>query len=263
MDNETMEGDIQDTSNRAFDDDEETSADQLTCTVCSKLFSTADGGSKYLKRCQLCVAALAKRMEGDKSASSAGVEETTNLQSISDLPATVAGECTTQQATGANTTETEPFIPSTIEDVNDAVLLTLATPPLLNRDTILMCKLHGRNETYRYLHDPVNRGTSRKLFTRTSCDIPLLYGYDLYGICMTHRSNAIICPLFVTLRGTAPTETRQFVLISIGETLCNKPRYDGLLVDFKDNSAFWYRNIINSIEIFHFDKPFDYLEAHR
>jgi hypothetical protein len=80
---------------------------------------------------------------------------------------------------------------------------------------------------------------------------------------MTGKSNSIICPVRVILKGPEPIESRQYILIAVGETLCFYPRFDGLLVNLKNKSAFWYKNINTKIQTCHLDEPFEYEEAHR
>lgn len=111
--------------------------------------------------------------------------------------------------------------------------------------------LNGRSELFTFFFDPVESGT-RKLYKRTSWTIEPLYWYDIFGGMMTTRGKTLITPCaFRDKKGNI------HILMAIAQTLCNRPRYDGLVVAFEDDKPSFIKNIGSFVSEILLEFPFD------
>lgn len=111
--------------------------------------------------------------------------------------------------------------------------------------------LNGKSELFTFYVDPIEAG-KRKLFQRASWPTPLLYWYNIFGGIMTPRGKTLITPsAFRDKKGNI------YVLMAIGQTLCSRPRYDGLVVAIEDDKATFVKNISGFVSECLLDFPFD------
>jgi hypothetical protein len=133
-----------------------------------------------------------------------------------------------------------------LRDVEDAMSAAVSTS--------IKCfniYLNGRSELFDYHHKGVD-GTSRKLFKRASWIHPELYWYNIFGAMTTKRGNTLVTPCAVR------NKTGEiYILMAIGQTLCNQPRYDGLVVALETNEVSFIQRIGFFVDATLFDFPFD------
>ncbi len=108
MDTSGIEGGIRDTSHYAFDDDENTEDHEITCATCNTKFSTADGGSKYLQKCQLCLSKLVQRFAGEEKTSESTTSNSLSVRS--EPPAAITDVI--EESPDAMLHTLEPYVPS-------------------------------------------------------------------------------------------------------------------------------------------------------
>lgn len=111
--------------------------------------------------------------------------------------------------------------------------------------------LNGRSELFTYFVDPVEVGT-RKLFKRISWLFALLYWYEIFGGMMTTRGKTLVTPCAVRDK-----KGNIYILMAIGKTLCNRPRYDGLIVALESKTASFVQNIGSFVSECLLNFPFD------
>ncbi len=125
---------------------------------------------------------------------------------------------------------------------------------LLDASKMFTVKLNGESETFIYHANAMERGNSHKRFTRLSWSYSELYWYKIYGAITTRKGHTLITPCAFRHRRKLNSV---FILVAIGETRCNRPRYDGLVLDEETGECFFLQGITSVIQEFLFDHAFD------
>jgi hypothetical protein len=104
--------------------------------------------------------------------------------------------------------------------------------------------LNSKAEIFTLHEDPVNRPKGRHLFIRESWEQTCkpMYWYIAFGA-MYNGKKVIITPCVVRLKGYVDTRALLYVLL---ETMCNRPRYDGLCVNLATDDVFIVQDVAAS-----------------
>ena len=125
------------------------------------------------------------------------------------------------------------------DDIHGALVLAMT-------DSSKSCviPINGQLETYLFVNDPVNKRKC-KLFKSKYWEVMFrsLYLYVVFGVYIT-ASTFIITPCTVYLKAW---DHKPFVLYAILETMCNKPRYDGLCIDREKGEVFIMKSLVTNI----------------
>lgn len=261
MDTREMELSIIDTTGAA---EEHTGDPEYFTCVCGKeVCDSDDGVSAVMQRCNACLTAIRQELMTDSGAHTSFDEDTaadgdgngaTDASGDNDAG---GGKDDDAELSGAKSTENSSGDTHSvgIETIEAAMMSSIS-----NDVRFFMADLNGKSEVFEHHVDPINLSSSRKLFKRASWVLPPLYWYDIYGAMMTGqgKGKSLITPCaFRNKKGAI------YVLVAIGETLCNRPRYDGLVVDHENNVASFVPNIVNVVDELLLEFPFDGEEINR
>ncbi len=76
---------------------------------------------------------------------------------------------------------------------------------------------------------------------------------------MTARGRTLITPC--AFKGLNTEDI--YILVAIGETLCNKPRYDGLIMNLETRAVEFRKDISFFVLELYLDFPFDEIEMNK
>jgi len=133
----------------------------------------------------------------------------------------------------------------TIDDIRDALIM--ATQDSSKSATVT---LHGINIRFDFLNNPV-KYTNRKMFTRVDGITKLLYWWYVFGA-MIVNGKLLLTPCVVQLN-----DGRNVLVECILETMCFRPRYDGLCIDLDTNVVSVERNIGARVKKYLLDATYD------
>lgn len=208
---------------------------------CGIFSVSTEGSALLLKKCNACFEKLQEELRGDSPSNEARDQsplvpsDEAESPSISDIPPASPGQPSTLSGDSIVSMSEE----MTPEEINGALVLAMT-------DSSKSCAipLNGLLETFLFLNDPINKRKC-KLFKRKSWEdmFPLLYWYVAFGVYLT-PSTQIVTPCIVFLKewGDKP-----FVLYAILETMCNRPRYDGLCVDHEKGEVHIVEYLVSSL----------------
>lgn len=230
------------------------SVESVSCSCGQSFPHNENGASALLRKCRTCFLMLREDL-GD---SACGNEINNDHEADIDLP---SNDVPTDEANvaslGDNTANTNEAAPGDLNanvanDIPtiDFVLgaMTLAVGDSNKAFSII---LNGNKEEFKYFSDPVNGSAARKLFTRKSWSHPALYWYRAYGAMATGK-RVMISPSVIELKGG-----QRLVLCAIFETMCNRPRYDGLVYSFDQNIAYIVKDLLAKFQSTDMAMPFD------
>lgn len=228
-------------------------SEPLLCS-CGKFPILTEGSAALLNKCEACFSELQKDIgAGDNDDNGDGCVHSCDQQST--------------RATGSSLSEDPDDFPpddfrggedSSVTEFDVQGALTLAMTDSLGSCTL---RLNGEDETFKYHRDLINGSKARKLFKRASWDEMFrpLYWYFAFGALLT-SSKVLITPCVVRLKGYGNVEV---VLYAILETMCNRPRYDGLCINFETLEVLIVQEIPSAVKESFLDMPFDRPEMDR
>jgi hypothetical protein len=127
--------------------------------------------------------------------------------------------------------------PMTFDQIKDALVLTTQ-----DRNGSFMVRLNRRDLLYSYVCNPVKYGGGRKMFKCVPGMDKLLYWWLAFGA-MISCGKLILTPCIIELR-----DGRICLLQCLLETMCFRPRYDGLIVDLETNEVTVFKNIFGQVK---------------
>lgn len=254
-----IESAIRDTTTSGVDDMstvlQSETENSWTCSSCSALFKIADVGvSITLKKCKECLIRLHQDLESDSDSN-----DDENVLFIGPVQ--------------VNTTNIPDFIDENENDypfedendnenINNISLEQIQNAMMLattDKDRKFSIILNGAEETYKHFYDPVSGSKTRMLFRRESWDNQFgeLYWYQCYGAMSTPKC-ILITPCVVDFKNGS-----RYCLMSIFETMCNRPRYDAIVVNMDSWEACIVKNIVSVVASVHLNIYFDNEKACR
>ncbi len=267
---------IKDTTGGA---DDELELESYAC-ACGTEFSNRDEGvSTTLKRCAACYESIRNELCNDdnnaaenisSSASSADVIEPTNVANDDDANGSFVGVTTAESnMEGANDDHSNNNGVQNCDDdgsADDNLISIAVDGANLSLNDIedamaaavsdaIKCfsvSLNQRMELFHYHSDPINLSGTRKLFQRASWTYKPMYWYEMFGGMMTQRGKTLITPCAVRSK-----KGGVYILMGIGETLCHRPRYDGLVIDIDTKKTDFVHNIGSFVDTTLLDYRFD------
>lgn len=223
------------------------SPEPILC-FCGKFSALTEGPGALLNKCEECFAALQAELGENRVAQGAGAEQPGNVNrdratdaednvQQGDNLANDSGSITLQMAEGA---------------------LALAMTDAAKSCTL---SLNNRDETFTLQQDPINRPKGRHVFTRQSWELTFkaMYWYLAFGA-MYNGKKVFVTPCVVRLKGYVDVRALLYVLL---ETMCNRPRYDGLCVNLETNDVFIVHDVATITTECLFDVSFDRVEIDR
>lgn len=226
--------------------------------ACGQSFQHDERGvSALLKKCNICFAALRSDL-GDHSFVNEIADTAENLGGVpcaddpddeSEVPINhdVDDDAAITDAPFECQNEIEPNAPLTEAFVAGA--MTMAVSDSHNMFSI---DLNGNKEIFTFVSDPVNSSAARKMFTRKSWKHPELYWYRVFGAMATGK-NIWISPCVIKLKADGPAH----VLCAILETMCYRPRFDGLVYSSATNTVSIIKNFGAAFKGIDMEMPFD------
>jgi hypothetical protein len=151
-------------------------------------------------------------------------------------------------------------LPPSIESIE--VQLMLAANDSNKKFNIM---LNDINEEFSLVSDPINRSLSKRLCIKISNTKDDLYWYNYVGILSGNQSKFRKGPRMLVAGATIliRDSTDKFVLSDILETRCNKPRYDGLVVNLRTKEAAIIKNIPKLVTDIDFETKYNLEEIKR
>jgi hypothetical protein len=237
MSTEDIENRIRDTSHLAEENsdrsqNEDTQADEIIRCCCGNSDIATEGSAMLLNKCQDCFAELQRSMTEEVPAA----EKVPNgLELATGIDAFVSGTAVLPNIDNASSDLLANAV--TLEAITGALILAMS-------DSSNSCtfSLNGTEETFKYRNDPINGTKARKLFLRDSWETMFqpLYWYTAFGALISHGKTNLT-PCSITLSGTVRSDS--VVLYAILETMCNRPRYDGLCINLTSDEVFLVKDI--------------------
>ena len=241
-------------------DSQSADVDTYTCN-CGNQFQAEDvGASTILSKCVLCMEKLKQiipskivvesEVEEDEADNETVVGDKGDAADETDDAADEKDDAADEMDDAADEKDDAADEKDDAADENEFFeeVLGAMTLAVEDRTKTFTFQVNGVVESYKYMFDPVNGSKSRKLFTRMSCPIPLLYGYNCFGaMCVPKNKkkpgqpNVYILPIYgQMLLDIGPVEV---LIHTILETRCNRPRYDALVTDIITCETSIVRNI--------------------
>lgn len=245
-------------------DQEETALADLRHSVapilcaCGQSFQHDEKGiSVLLKKCHTCFTALRADL-GDKCCDTANNPGLTSDAPCGDVPCDEAPidnpfEGPNVDYAAINETPppdpiaSEPNVAPTEEFVLGAMTMAVAD----SNKSFSIC-LNGNEEEFVFISDPVNSSTARKMFSRQSWTHPELYWYRVFGAMATGK-RMLITPSVIELKGSVS----KFVLCAVLETMCYRPRYDGLVYSLDKKTVQILQDLVSKMNALRMDMHFD------
>lgn len=227
------------------------SVDPIICGCGVSFLEDDEGVSTLLKKCRVCLIILQTDL-GDHSSE---IENPRNLQfndasfddvSEHDQPAVEYTEHFDEEPS-ADLLNNETDASPTVDFVLGAMTMAIA-----DSERTFSIVLNGEKEDFKFVVDPVNGSASRKLFIRQSWKHPALYWYRVFGAIATGKK-MLISPCVIELKNGGPT----LVLSAILETMCNRPRYDGLVYSTYNQDAFILKDVMAKFQSVDLTMPFN------
>jgi len=226
--------------------DDSASRSPALCS-CGLFPALTEGSGSLLNKCKECFTSLQAELDEDSGDYSAPL-------------ATDAGAAINDNPDDDDFVELQNFAdesePMTVEAVEGALALAMT-------DAARSCTLvlNKQAETFVHYVDPINKPKGRQLFLRESWQLMYepLYWYLAIGAIFTGKT-VIVTPCMVRLKGNAEVLV---VLYALLETMCNRPRYDGLCVQLETKAAFIVENIASVAIDFNLGATFDRIEVDR
>jgi hypothetical protein len=247
MFDEELEQMIRDTTGTVETARSEDAAEQPLCK-CGNAPIATEGAAGMLQKCRACYSNLQADLANN------GTSETRTLEWEEDERGGGGNDENDPDADSATNAYSrlpgENAEAMTIESVEGAMILAMT-------DSSKSCKisLNGLDETFEYDFDPVNGSKQRKLFKRMSWDsmFQSLYWYIAYGA-MISSGMFLLAPCVINLDGYPDGS---IVLYAILGTMCNRPRFDGLLFNIGSKDIFIVQNIVSKVTRIHLSAKFD------
>lgn len=283
MSTENIEYRITDTTANV-DIHEDSESFSICCDKCFENFSINDHGvSPVLKLCRACYTELQSTfLNVDTLALTQNANEKQTLDknlSATFISEPIFADVAVSDSSTFNSLTSNPItpdyqtpdytsftsggtavVPEGIDEIEGAMIMASKT-----KEKAFTTVLNGKNESFEFIHDPINGTAFRMLFRRKSCSIRLLYWYNLIGAMLIPTKKKIkgcmllITPCVVQLHSTEDTH----LLLICLETMCNRPRYDGLLINMRTKVASIQKEVLSTISEILLVKQFDEAEMER
>lgn len=208
---------------------------ELESCSCGHAPICTEGSAALLKKCAACFADLEKGLLDDNASVGSADQLNDDAGNFNSLIADPVAPLLLPEVTGSPLPEPMPA-----EAIEGALMLATTD----SRKACVIA-LNGTDETFIYVHDPVNGTKHRKLFKRMSWDenFALLYWYTAFGAICT-KETFIVTPCVIGLKNYAEGTV---VLYAVMETMCHRPRYDGLCVNIRSGEVFFVQNIVSRV----------------
>lgn len=205
-------------------------AETLTCS-CGNSFSSGDNGvSAILSKCRSCYAALCADLQGSPAPAAETMDYDLYSSSDENSPFDDAKEPSSDEPQAPPEFETSCL---TGDQILNSMMMAVN-----DQSKSFVLNVNGRPETFVDASDLIS-GNSRKLFTRKSWQFKELYWYHVFGA-ISSTKGALITPCVILLK-----DGGRVVLNAILETMCNRPRYDGLIYDLEKEEIVLMRQLLN------------------
>jgi hypothetical protein len=266
MEQTEIESRIRNTTSMVNDGDID--ADQSftgTCSICDSTFTCNSlcCNEALLKRCSSCMGELEENL--DNVIDNLGTTQEANRLGNSGISELVDFEEQQSNELMLNSNLPPPSLesslaPLTIEAIE--VLIMLAANDLNKKFNII---LNGKYEEFSLIYDPVNRLSTRKVCIKYSNAKKDLYWYKYVGILSGINTKTRKGPRMLVSGATVSIKGMDdsFVLSDILETMCHKPRYDGLVYNLKTKEVSILKGIQRMVTTIDFETTYDSEEVER
>lgn len=239
-----------------------------TCSICDSTFTCNSlcCNEALLKRCSSCMGELQENL--DSVIDNLGAtQEASRLTRLDNSGSSELVDFEEQQSNELvlNLNSSPPcsgssLAPLTIEAIE--VLIMLAANDANKKFNIF---LNGKSEEFSLIYDPVNRSSTRKLCIKHSNAKKDLYWYKYVGILSSINAKTRKGPRMLVAGATVSIKgmDNSFVLSDILETMCHKPRYDGLVYNLKTKEVSIFKGIQRMVTTIDFETTYDNEEVER